>query len=119
VIEWAGDKNEGRYDKVAMTVNGSPCRARWRAARFWWSFLRDHLRLTGTHVGCDTSQCGACVVHVDGGPVKACTALALDLQGAEVVTIEALNAPDGLALGGAGRRFANITACNAASARRA
>jgi carbon-monoxide dehydrogenase small subunit len=58
-------------------------------------FLRDQLRLTGTHVGCDTSQCGACVVHVDGVAVKSCTALALDVAGAEVVTIEGLQGPDG------------------------
>src|SRR3546814_5794472 len=53
-------------------------------------FLREHLHLTGTHVGCDTSQCGACVVHVDGESVKSCTILALQADGAEVTTIEGL-----------------------------
>jgi carbon-monoxide dehydrogenase small subunit len=53
-------------------------------------FLRDHLGLTGTHVGCDTSQCGACVVHVDGKAIKSCTALAASLSGASVTTIEGL-----------------------------
>ena len=52
--------------------------------------LREHLRLTGTHVGCDTSQCGACVVHVDGKAIKSCTVLALRLEGADVLTIEGL-----------------------------
>jgi carbon-monoxide dehydrogenase small subunit len=54
--------------------------------------LREHLRLTGTHVGCDTSQCGACVVHVDGRAIKSCTALAISLDGAQVTTIEGLAA---------------------------
>ncbi|HYU15460.1 MAG TPA: (2Fe-2S)-binding protein [Candidatus Acidoferrum sp.] len=57
--------------------------------------LRDHLRLTGTHVGCDTSQCGACVVHVNGRSVKSCTMLAVEADGAEVTTIEGLAGPDG------------------------
>ena len=54
------------------------------------TFLRDHINLTGTHVGCDTSQCGACVVHVDGKSLKSCTALAADLNGSKVTTIEGL-----------------------------
>ena len=53
-------------------------------------FLRDKLALTGTHVGCDTSQCGACVIHLDGNSVKSCTALAVDCDGSEVTTIEGL-----------------------------
>jgi aerobic carbon-monoxide dehydrogenase small subunit len=57
--------------------------------------LREQLRLTGTHVGCDTSQCGACVVHIDGDSVKSCTILALQCNGAQVTTIEGLAAPDG------------------------
>jgi len=81
--------------RVEMTVNGKPVSGEVEGRTLLVEFLRDQLRLTGTHVGCDTSQCGACVVHVDGAPVKACTALALDLQGAEVVTIEGLAAPDG------------------------
>ena len=54
------------------------------------NFLRDHLNLTGTHVGCDTSQCGACVVHVNGKSLKSCTTLAADIDGAKVTTIEGL-----------------------------
>jgi carbon-monoxide dehydrogenase small subunit len=55
------------------------------------SFLRDQLNLTGTHIGCDTSQCGACVVHLDGKSVKSCSILAADAKGSEVVTIEGLS----------------------------
>jgi carbon-monoxide dehydrogenase small subunit len=85
-----------------MTVNGAPVSGEVEGRTLLVEFLRDQLRLTGTHVGCDTSQCGACVVHVDGLPVKACTALALDVAGAEVVTIEGLAAPDGALSDGAG-----------------
>jgi carbon-monoxide dehydrogenase small subunit len=81
--------------RVEMTVNGAQVSGEVEGRTLLVEFLRDQLRLTGTHVGCDTSQCGACVVHVDGAPVKSCTALALDLEGAEVVTIEGLAAPDG------------------------
>ena len=79
---------------VSMTVNGKPVIADIDPRTLLVEFLREHLRLTGTHVGCDTSQCGACVVHVDGKAVKACTALALQADGASVVTIEGL-APQG------------------------
>jgi len=81
--------------RVEMTVNGKPVSGEVEGRTLLVEFLRDRLRLTGTHVGCDTSQCGACVVHLDGAPVKACAALALDLQGADVVTIEGGAAPDG------------------------
>jgi carbon-monoxide dehydrogenase small subunit len=101
-----------------MTVNGAPVSGEVEGRTLLVEFLRDHLRLTGTHVGCDTSQCGACVVHVDGWPVKACTALALDVAGADVVTIEGLAGPTGRSPR-CRRRFASITGCNAASARRA
>jgi carbon-monoxide dehydrogenase small subunit len=77
---------------VSMTVNGKPVTADIDPRTLLVQFLREHLRLTGTHVGCDTSQCGACVVHVDGAAVKACTALALQADGADVVTIEGLAA---------------------------
>jgi carbon-monoxide dehydrogenase small subunit len=59
------------------------------------AFLREGLGMTGTHVGCDTSQCGACVVHVDGKPVKSCTVFAQDVAGAQVKTIEGMANPDG------------------------
>jgi aerobic carbon-monoxide dehydrogenase small subunit len=75
---------------VSMTVNGKAVSGTVEARTLLVQFLRDNLRLTGTHVGCDTSQCGACVVHVDGKAVKACTALALSCEGAKVVTIEGL-----------------------------
>ena len=75
---------------VSMTVNGKPVKADVDSRTLLVQFLRETLRLTGTHVGCDTSQCGACVVHVNGNAVKSCTALALSLDGAEVLTIEGL-----------------------------
>ena len=75
---------------VSMTVNGKPVKADVDSRTLLVQFLRETLRLTGTHVGCDTSQCGACVVHVNGKAIKSCTALALSLEGADVVTIEGL-----------------------------
>src|SRR5689334_18001453 len=75
---------------VSMTVNGKPVAADIEPRTLLVQFLRETLRLTGTHVGCDTSQCGACVVHVNGKAIKSCTALALSLDGADVVTIEGL-----------------------------
>ena len=80
---------------VSMTVNGNPVTGEIDPRTLLVQFLREHLRLTGTHVGCDTSQCGACVVHVNGLAIKSCTALALSLEGADVVTIEGLAAADG------------------------
>jgi carbon-monoxide dehydrogenase small subunit len=80
---------------VAMTVNGKAVTADVDPRTLLVEFLREHLRLTGTHVGCDTSQCGACVVHVNGKALKSCTTLALQVEGAQVTTIEGLAAPDG------------------------
>jgi carbon-monoxide dehydrogenase small subunit len=80
---------------VSMTVNGSAVSGEVEPRTLLVQFLRDHLGLTGTHVGCDTSQCGACVVHIDGESVKSCTALAVQSEGAEVMTIEGL-AQDGV-----------------------
>jgi carbon-monoxide dehydrogenase small subunit len=80
---------------VSMTVNGKPITATIDPRTLLVQLLRETLRLTGTHVGCDTSQCGACVVHVDGKAIKSCTALALSLEGADVLTIEGLAAADG------------------------
>ena len=76
--------------RVTMTVNGTPQSREVPDTTLLVDFLREELRLTGTHVGCDTSQCGACVVHVNGRAVKACTALAVALEGAEVTTIEGI-----------------------------
>ncbi len=75
---------------VSMTVNGQPAAGEVEGRTLLVEFLREHLRLTGTHVGCDTSQCGACVVHVNGKAVKSCTMLAAQAEGAEVTTIEGL-----------------------------
>ena len=80
---------------VSMTVNGKAVTADVDARTLLVQFLRENLRLTGTHVGCDTSQCGACVVHVDGNAAKSCTTLALQRDGANVPTIEGLAEPDG------------------------
>ena len=80
---------------VSMTVNGKPVSGDVEARSLLVQFLRENLRLTGTHVGCDTSQCGACVVLVDGESVKACTMLAVQADGAEVTTIEGMANPDG------------------------
>jgi carbon-monoxide dehydrogenase small subunit len=75
---------------VSMTVNGKAASADVDPRTLLVQFLRENLRLTGTHVGCDTSQCGACVVHLDGRAIKACTALAASCEGANVLTIEGL-----------------------------
>ncbi|MGY6410902.1 MAG: (2Fe-2S)-binding protein [Alkalilacustris sp.] len=81
--------------KVAMRVNGRAVSGEVEGRTLLVQFLREGLGLTGTHVGCDTAQCGACVVHVDGRAVKACNVFALDCEGAEVATIEGMAAPDG------------------------
>jgi carbon-monoxide dehydrogenase small subunit len=75
---------------VSMTVNGQLVTGNVEGRTLLVDFLRQQLSLTGTHVGCDTSQCGACVVHVDGQSVKSCTLLALQADGREVTTIEGL-----------------------------
>jgi carbon-monoxide dehydrogenase small subunit len=75
---------------VGMTVNGKAVTGDIEPRTLLVQFLRENLRLTGTHVGCDTSQCGACVVHMDGRAVKACTILALQCEGAQITTIEGL-----------------------------
>ncbi len=76
--------------KIKMTVNGKTCTGDVEDRVLLANFLRDELKLTGTHVGCDTSQCGACTVHVDGRAVKSCTMLAVQADGAQVTTIEGL-----------------------------
>ena len=77
---------------VAMTVNGNAASADLDPRTLLVEFLRDHLRLTGTHVGCDTGQCGACTVHLNGRAVKACNIFAAQAHGGEVVTIEGIGA---------------------------
>src|SRR6201996_9853782 len=81
--------------EVQLQVNGVEVRHEVPDQTLLVQLLRETLRLTGTHVGCDTSQCGACVVHVNGKAIKSCTALALQLEGANVLTIEGLAPADG------------------------
>tara|TARA_B100000886_G_C20338708_1_gene455670 strand:+ start:382 stop:849 length:468 start_codon:yes stop_codon:yes gene_type:complete len=75
---------------VTMKVNGKDVSAEIENRTLLVQYLRDYLNMTGTHVGCDTSQCGCCVVHVNGSSVKSCTMLAVQAEGADVVTIEGL-----------------------------
>ncbi|MEM7290336.1 MAG: (2Fe-2S)-binding protein [Pseudomonadota bacterium] len=79
---------------VSMTVNGKAVSGDVEDRTLLVQFIRENLRLTGTHVGCDTSQCGACVVHVNGKAVKSCTMLAAQADGTEVTTIEGLAGDD-------------------------
>jgi carbon-monoxide dehydrogenase small subunit len=79
-----------KMSTVSMTVNGKVVTGEVESRTLLVQFLRETLRLTGTHVGCDTSQCGACVVHINGDSVKSCTMLALQARDAEVITIEGL-----------------------------
>jgi aerobic carbon-monoxide dehydrogenase small subunit len=81
--------------KVSLTVNGRAVSGEVEGRTLLVDFIRETLRLTGTHVGCDTAQCGACVVHLNGEPVKSCNVFALDVDGAEVRTIEGMANPDG------------------------
>ena len=76
---------------LSLTVNGKPVAAETEHRTLLVDFLRDHLQLTGTHVGCDTAQCGACTVLLDGKAVKSCNMLAVQAQGAKVTTIEGLS----------------------------
>ena len=81
---------------VAITVNGQVQNVEVAANTLLVTVLREQLGLTGTHVGCDTSQCGACTVHLDGRAVKSCSVLAVQAQGAQVVTIEGIGSTDDL-----------------------
>ncbi len=81
--------------KVSLTVNGKPASAEVEERTLLVNFIRDTLRLTGTHVGCDTAQCGACTIHMNGRAVKSCNMLAMQAEGAELLTIEGIAKPDG------------------------
>ena len=81
---------------LSMRVNGKPVTADVDPSTLLVTFLREHLQLTGTHVGCDTAQCGACTVHVGGRAIKSCNVLAAQLMGAEVTTIEGITPAEGL-----------------------
>ena len=78
-----------------MQVNGKPVSHEVEERTLLVNFIRDVLRLTGTHIGCDTAQCGACTIHLDGRAVKSCNILAMQAEGAAVTTIEGVAAPDG------------------------
>ena len=80
---------------LSLTVNGKPVTAQVEPRTLLVDFLRDQLRLTGTHIGCDTAQCGACTVHLNGTAVKSCNVLALQANGAQVTTIEGVAKADG------------------------
>jgi len=80
---------------VSMQVNGKAVSHEVEERTLLVNFIRDVLRLTGTHVGCDTAQCGACTIHLDGRVVKSCNILAMQAEGASVTTIEGVAAPDG------------------------
>jgi len=81
--------------KVSMKVNGKPVSAEVEARTLLVTFIREHLRLTGTHVGCDTAQCGACTVHMNGKAIKSCSIVAMQAEGADILTIEGVARPDG------------------------
>ena len=81
--------------QVELKVNGKPVSADVPPNTLLVQLLREHLRLTGTHVGCDTAQCGACTVMADGRAIKSCNVLALQMQGADITTVEGLAQADG------------------------
>ena len=80
---------------VSMTINGKPASAEVEERTLLVTFIREHLRLTGTHVGCDTAQCGACTIQMNGRAVKSCNMLVMQAEGADLVTIEGIAKPDG------------------------
>lgn len=82
--------------KVSMTINGKAVSADVEPRTLLVEFIRENQRLTGTHVGCDTTQCGACTIHVNGQAMKSCTMLAVQAEGADIVTIEGLATGDQL-----------------------
>ncbi len=81
--------------RVSMTVNGKAATAEVEERTLLVEFIRNNLRLTGTHVGCDTAQCGACTIHMNGRAVKSCNLLAMQAEGAQLVTIEGIAKADG------------------------
>ena len=81
--------------KVSLKVNGKAAAAEVEERTLLVTLIREHLRLTGTHVGCDTAQCGACTIHMNGRAVKSCNMLAMQAEGADILTIEGVAKPDG------------------------
>ena len=100
--------------QLSLTVNGKAVQASVDPRTLLVQLLREHLQLTGTHVGCDTAQCGACTVHLNGRAVKSCSMLAVQAQGAQITTIEGLATAASCTR--CRPRSASATACNAASA---
>ena len=96
---------------VSMTVNGQKVSGEVEARTLLVQFLRENLRLTGTHVGCDTSQCGACVVHVNGNSAKSCTMLAVQAMNAEITTLR--GSPTAIRCIQCKKPFETIMDCNA------
>ena len=80
---------------ITITVNGNEITEAVKENTLLVDFIRDSLRLTGTHIGCDTAQCGACTIHLNGNPVKSCNILAVQARGAEVTTIEGISPKEG------------------------
>jgi len=80
--------------KVSMKVNGKPVSADVEARTLLVTYIRENLRLTGTHVGCDTAQCGACTVLMNGRAIKSCSIVAMQAEGADIMTIEGVAKPD-------------------------
>src|SRR5258705_11062690 len=81
--------------KVSMKVNGKPVSAEVEERALLVTFIRENLRLTGTHVGCDTAQCGACTVLMNGRAIKSCSIVAMQAEGTDIMTIEGVARPDG------------------------
>ena len=81
--------------KVSMKVNGKAVSAEVEERTLLVTYIRENLRLTGTHVGCDTAQCGACTVHMNGRAIKSCNIVAMQAEGADILTIEGVAKPDG------------------------
>jgi carbon-monoxide dehydrogenase small subunit len=94
-LKWLAEKNRGLMMKVSVTVNGKQHQGDVEPRTLLVHYIRETLGLTGTNVGCDTSSCGACTIHLDGEAVKSCTMLAVQADGASVTTIEGL-AKDGV-----------------------
>ncbi len=86
----SSNKEDGMTHTISMTVNGKSCSGEVESRQLLVHFLRDQLLLTGTHVGCDTSQCGSCTILMNGQAVKSCTMFAVQADGAEVTTIEGM-----------------------------
>jgi aerobic carbon-monoxide dehydrogenase small subunit len=90
IVAAVGSKRRAPVTEIALTINGVERRADVEPRMLLVDFIRDHVGLTGTKIACDTSQCGACTIHLDGKAVKACTVLAVQADGASVTTIEGL-----------------------------